>query len=525
MPSRTRRFFLNTVSLCASALIMRGVGVAFNIYVSSKAGTVAMGLYSLILGVYGFFITLAVCGVNLGVTRLVSEALAKNNIPLARKSVRTSLVFCTFCGLFASLILFFLSPYIASEILCDSRCEISLRAMSLSLLPISICSCLSGYFTAVRRVKLSSAISTLIQILKIFITIALLSLLMPYGEEYACLSLVLGLTLCEILSLIVSFILFLADRRKHLKLTTGKDTDTPPISKKLLSITLPVTVASCLRSLLSSLSHILIPRGLKRSGSSWSAALSSYGLICGVVLPLVLFPSAFISSFSGLLIPEVSECRVQGDFIRLRRICYRILTIALFFSIGVAGIMAFLSSDIGLTIYKSAEAGDFIRILAPLIPIMYIDSAVDAILKGMGKQVYSMIVNIADAGTACIIIFLLTPKFGIYGYIISIYATEILNTTLSLIGMIRCVSPKLKIFHQVCLPIICICGATLVSNIILRRIYHPFGDFIELILHILLVVMLYGVFLLITKAIGRDEKEVIYHSLIKKERRRQNPTL
>ena len=501
---------------------MRGVGVAFNIYVSSKAGTVAMGLYSLILGVYGFFITLAVCGVNLGVTRLVSEALAEKNIALARKSVRASLVFCTVCGLLASLILFILSPYIASNILSDSRCEISLRAMSFSLLPISICSCLSGYFTAVRRVKLSSTISTLIQILKIFVTLALLYLLMPYGEEYACLSLVLGLTLCEILSLGVNFILFLIDRHKHLKASRDEICDTPAISQKLLGITLPVTVASCMRSLLSSLSHVLIPKGLKRSGSSWSAALSSYGLICGVVLPLVLFPSAFISSFSGLLIPEVSECRVQGDFVRLRRICYRILTISLFFSIGVAGIMAFLSSDIGLTIYKSAEAGDFIRLLSPLIPIMYIDSAVDAILKGMGKQVYSMIVNIADAGTACIIIFLLTPRLGIYGYIISIYATEILNTTLSLIGMIKCVSPKLRIFHQVCLPIICICGATLVSNIILRRIHHPFGSYIELILHILLVVMLYGVFLLITKAIGRDEKEVIYHSLIKKENRMPN---
>ena len=518
MPSRTRRFFLNTVSLCASALIMRGIGVAFNIYVSSKAGTVAMGLYSLVLGVYGFFITLATCGVNLGVTRLVSEALGEGNVALAKKSVKVSLIFCSICGFLASIILFTLSPYIASNILCDSRCTLSLRAMSLSLLPISVCSCISGYFTAVRRVKLSSAIGTLIQIFKIFLTLALLYILMPYGEEYACLSLVLGLTLCEILSLIISFILFSIDKHRHLKAQITNE-NTTSVSKKLIGITLPVTVASCMRSLLASLSHILIPRGLKRSGSSWSAALSSYGLICGVVLPLVLFPSAFISSFSGLLIPEVSECRVQGDFVRLRRICYRIITIALFFSIGVAGIMAFLASDIGLVVYKSAEAGAFIRILAPLIPIMYIDSAVDAILKGMGKQVYSMIVNIIDAGTACIIIFLLTPRLGIYGYIISIYVTEIINTTLSLVGMIKCTSPKLSVFHQVCLPVICICASTLASNVILKNINHPFSGVVELILHIILVIILYGVFLIITRAIDKDEKEVIYHSLIVKKHR------
>ena len=191
---------------------------------------------------------------------------------------------------------------------------------------------------------------------------------------------------------------------------------------------------------------------------------------------------------------------------------------ALFFSIGVSGIMTFLASDIGNSIYSSAEAGKYIRMLAPLIPVMYIDSSVDAILKGMGKQVYSMVVNIFDAGSACIIIFLLVPKFGLYGYIISIYATEILNTTLSLVGMIKCAHPKMRPYHQVFLPILCICGATALSNIILRLIYHPFSPIIELVLHICLVVCLYGIFMLLTNAIGSDEKEVIYQSLAIKNR-------
>ena len=514
MASRTRKFFLNSLSLCLSALIMRGVGVAFNIYVSSRAGTVTMGLYSLSFGAYGFFITLASFGINLGVTRLVSDALGESNTVKAKKSMKISLAFCSVTGLTATAIMFFMSPYLAVT-LGDPRCELPLRAMSLSLFPIAVCSCISGYFTAVRRVKVSSAILTAIQILKIFITVGLLYLLMPYGEEYACLALVLGLTICEILSLIISYILYLIDRKKHFSSDAEYIADSnESLSKKLISITLPVTVASCLRSLLGSLSHILIPKGLKKSGSSWESALSSYGLLQSVVLPLILFPSAFITCFSGLLIPEVSECRVRKDYTRLSRISYRILTFALFFSICVSGVMTFLAADIGNGIYNSAEAGKYIRLLAPLIPIMYIDSSVDAILKGMGKQVYSMIVNILDAGSACVIIFLLVPRFGLYGYIISIYATEILNTTLSLVGMIKCAKPKMRPFHQVFLPILCICGATALSNIILRLIYHPFAPVIELILHICLVICLYGVFMLLTNAIGREEKEVICQSLL-----------
>lgn len=515
MASRTKIFFKNSLSLCISALIMRGIGVVFNIYVSRTAGNVAMGLYSLILGVYGFFITIACCGINLGVTRLVSESLGKNDIPLAKRAMRTSLAVCASSSICAMLILIFAAPFISEKILLDARCTLSLRVMALSLPPLAICSCMSGYFYAVRRVRASSAVMTLMQIAKIFITVALLKLLTPYGEEYACLALVGGVTVCEMLCLASNIFLYALDRKKLKGSSCPSDAPQKTLGA-LLSITLPVTVASCARSLLSSLSHALIPRGLKRHGSSWSAALSSYGLLQSVVLPLLLFPSAFISSFSGLLIPEVSECRVHNDKRRLSRISYRILTISLFFSICVSGIMAFLARDIGVTVYKSFEAGRYIRILAPLIPIMYIDSAVDAILKGMGKQVYSMIVNIIDAGSACLIIFFALPKFGIYGYILSIYVTEILNTVLSLVGMIKCARPHMRAWHQVFLPILCICGATAVANAILHITYHPYSPVFELILHIALVIILYGIFMLLTNAIGKDEKEVLYQSLIAK---------
>ena len=88
MPSRTRRFFLNALSLTATAFALRGVSVLFNIYVSNKAGSEAMGLYSLLGSVYGFSITLACAGINLGTTRLVSDALGLGDIALAKKSAK-----------------------------------------------------------------------------------------------------------------------------------------------------------------------------------------------------------------------------------------------------------------------------------------------------------------------------------------------------------------------------------------------------------------------------------------------------
>ncbi len=514
MPPRTRRFFLNFLSLTATALIIRGVGVAFNIYVSNTAGAEAMGLYSLMGGIYAFAVTLGCAGINLGTTRAVSDAMGIGDKGLAHRTAKKAII-CSFVSSFAATVLLFsLSSVIGENVLGDARVIRSLKILALSLVPVSICSCLSGYFTAVKRVRASSLIQIIAQGIKIILTIIFLTKFVQRGAEYACIALVLGAVLSEFFSLLAVFILYKYDSKKNLNFPTLSKGAEIKITKKLLSITIPVTISACVRSGLTTIQHILIPKGLKASGKSWSAALASYGILHSMVMPLILFPSAFITSFSGLLIPEVTECRVQNDSDRLKRISYRILTLALIFSIGTSGIMIFFSYGLGTTVYNSEEAARYIKLMAPLIPIMYIDSSVDAILKGMGHEVYSMNVNIADAFTACIFALLLIPKMGLMGYVISIYATEMLNTFLSLWKMVSVTKMKFKIFHQIFMPVVCILCATNTAYFFLR-IFDISGKILDITLHIILSIFFYIAFLYLTKTIGKDEKEVIFFALKK----------
>ncbi len=532
MASKTRKFFLNGLSLTATALLIRAVSVIFNIYVSNRAGSEAMGLFSLLGSVYGFSMTVAMAGINLGTTRLVSDALGLGDAALARRSVRRALLVCSVTSCAAGLLLFSLSNFLGTDVLGDARAVSSLRILALTLLPVSVCSCLSGYFTAVRRVKVNAAFQLLVQFIKIGATVALLSLLVDLGTEEACIALVLGGAIAEFLSLIITFLLYLFDLKK-LNEDKGKeasaalDGDRGKLTKKLLGITLPVTLSACVRSALSMIQHILIPKGIKSSGKSWAAALSSYGALHGMALPLLLFPSAFISAFAGLLIPEVSECCIQDNKSRLQRVSYRAFGLSLCFSIGVSGIMLFFSYELGMTVYNNEETALYIRVLAPLIPVMYIDSATDAILKGSGHQVYSMNVNIADTLTACIFALTLIPQIGIWGYIISIYATEILNTTLSLIKMMSVSSMKPKIFHQVIMPIICIVGATNISKLLFSLTPQVSDNIFDLVLKIALSAAIYILLLFATRTLGKDESEFLNASLLsersydKKFRQRQ----
>ncbi len=505
-----RRFAVNALLLIAVNLFMRTVGVAFNAYLAGRAGGEVMGLYSLLFGVYGLAMTLGCAGINLGATRMVADVMGRfcpvgegretedtyegEACRLAiRRVLRRCVGYSLICGLGAGLLLFTAAPWIGSVWLNDTRTVLSLRVLALTLAPIAVCACLGGYFTAVRRVAKTAAVGIGVQFLRIGFCAYLLTLWLPDGVEMTCLALVLGGALSELCGLLLTVGAYLIDRRQHLMTRSSRcgDMGDADSTKKLLGITVPVTLSACLRSGLLTLQHILIPRGLKQSGASWEAALTSYGVLHSMVLPVVLFPSAFISSFSGLLVPEVAESVARGDSERVSRLAGRIITPALIFSFGVAGVMACFGYELGEAIYGSREAGRYIRILAPLIPIMYVDSSVDAFLKGMGEQVYSMNVNIIDAGASVLLVWLLLPRMGLWGYVVAIYATETLNTTLSLCRMLRMSRMPVRLWGQVFGPLLCAIGATAVCRLAGALLHLPIHGTVSLVAHITVCAILY----------------------------------
>lgn len=502
-----RKFVLNALLLCAVSFLMRTVGVSFSVYVSNRAGAETMGLYSLLSGIYGFALTLATSGVSLATMRLVSEALGIGDTTRVKRSLRACLIYSLSFGGGATILLFLLADPAARYLLDDIRTTTPLRILAFSLLPISLTSVFNGYFTAVRRVYKNAAVQVAEQAIRIFSISYFLTLLLPSGIEHACVALALGGVIADFSSFLFSLLAFLIDQKKHLgKSNVPIDTKcNDSFFQKLLGIALPVAFSAYARSGLVSLEHALIPLGLRKSGNSREKALAAYGTLHSMVLPIILFPSALIYSFSGLLVPEITECRVRGNKRQIRYISERVLQLSLMFSVGVSGIMLFFSKELGDVIYPGMETAEFLRLLAPLIPIMYIDAGIDAILKGMGKQVYSMAVNILDAGLSVILVWFLLPRMGINGYIVTVYITETVNTTCSLAKLLSISGMKPKLFKWLLKPLLSIIGATCSANLILCFLNGGTGGVMRLVLHILLVCLLYVFFLLFCNAIDKED--------------------
>ena len=186
-----------------------------------------------------------------------------------------------------------------------------------------------------------------------------------------------------------------------------------------------------------------------------------------MAVPLLLFPSAIIASFGGLLVPELTEAMVRGETKRIRHMVGLSLSLSLIFAVGCSAVMFGFSRELGMLFYRSESAGTYIRALAPLVPVMYLDGATDAALKGLGEQLYSMKVNILDALLSVVLVRLLLPTLGIDGYVITIYITELLNAILSIFRLFRVTHLRLDTIRILFKPFVCAVGAACLTRILL----------------------------------------------------------
>lgn len=516
--SRARTLIYNSLLMSASAIVMRTVGVGFSVWISNRVGAEVMGLYSLCTGVWGFALTLATSGINLATTRTVAEALGvgeREGGGTARAALRRALIYAVSFGSAAAVLLICGARFIGLRILCDERTVTPLRLLGISLPAISVSSALTGYFSAVRRVWKSALTQVCEQAVKIFSVAALLVRLMPLGAEYCCTALVLGGAISEILSCAVGYILYRADLGRHIgkgrSRLGGRES-----TKKLLMTAVPVSLSAYVRSALTTVEHILIPAGLEKFGAERGAALAEYGLLNAMVMPVVMFPYAVIYSFTGLLIPEFTAAASLGQRHRISYISGRVWRLTMIFGVGVAGLLICFADELGLALYGSDEAARLIRLLGPLMPVMYLDTVTDSMLKGLGEQVYTMNVNIADAAMSALLVYLLLPAFGLSGYIAVLYISEIVNFALSAARLLRVSAMRPRVMCWVFAPVFSVIGAASTVRLLLMLLPPvPAGcpAWLALTCHMGLTALLFAAFLRATGCVDSELAGWIKRSL------------
>ncbi len=459
----------NTLILTLFSVIMRVLGLIFQVYLSSAIGSEGMGLFSLILTVETLAITLAVSGIRFAVMRAVAEAFALQKYRSIHYLIKNAFLYAAAFGSASTALLFAFSGRIASVWLSAPECVLPIRIFSFGLVFIAFSSVVGGYFSALQKPAVTAALQLLEQLMMMLLCI----IIIPYcsdsiGER--CAALFAASTLADVCVCVISFFILARSMRAFPRIRGVKLK-----GHSLAAVALPLAFSSYARAALSTLQHILIPAGLRRSGSSASQALASYGTIHGMAFPVIVFPSAIFSALSELLIPEITQAQQLCDEAALCGRSSRILNASFLFSLYCAGVFFLFGKRLGAVIYGEGEAGSYISMLSPLIIVMYMDLVTDGMLKGFGQQLYSMYVNIADAALSLVLTWFLIPRCGIRGYIFVLFFSECFNYALSAAKLASLASLRIPLLSAVkyifCLALALFaaytasCAATCVSEI------------------------------------------------------------
>jgi stage V sporulation protein B len=308
--------------LSASALFVRMIGFVFRIYLSQTMGPEGMGVHTLIMSMYGLCVTLATSGMATAVSTLSAEQLSLGRPENARRVLRRAAglalgLSVTVCA----AVLLFANP-IGTRILKDARTVPALRVLAVGLPFLSVSACLRGYFISSRRVGNPAVGQVLEQLVKMAVILLLIGKAIPLGIETACLVVVLGMTAGEIVCFLYAFFGYVQGRRKRRERVAPTITG---VTGKILKIVAPLSVTSYVRSFLHLAEDVLILAGLKTFSGRDDVATGTYGMLKGMVMPLLVFPLMLLSSFVITLTPEISRLNATGNTRRLEQTVETIL--------------------------------------------------------------------------------------------------------------------------------------------------------------------------------------------------------
>lgn len=409
-------------------LLLRLVGTSFQVYLSGRIGAEGIGLLQLVLSVGSMAMVAGMAGIRTATMYLTAEEIGRKH---PEKTVWV-LSGCTAYSIAVSTAVatavYIFAPWIADKWIGNTGTVESIRLFAAFLPANCLCGVMVGYFTGANRIGTLAIVEVAEQLCSMVCTILLLTLWAGHDPERSCQSVVMGSGMGTCLTLSCLVILRLRERQDF--------SPRIPMAARLRQTAVPLALADNLRTGISTIENLMVPKRLALYTGTLSP-LAAFGTVCGMVFPILMFPTVFLFGLTELLIPELARCNAVGSTTRIRYLAARSLRIALLYGTVCACILFLIAKPLCLHLYDSPDAGRYLRCFAPLAVMLYCDSVTDAMIKGLGEQKASVRYNICTNIMDVILLYLLLPRLGITGYFISFTVTHVINFILSLRRLLK----------------------------------------------------------------------------------------
>ena len=441
-----------TILLSFSGLICSLIGFIYRLFISQSFGEEAMGIFQLTSPVLMLAFSLTCAGTQTAISRYTASCMGLKNESLAHKFLLTGCVFSLSLSLLYSITVFCQAENISIYILQEERCAPLLRICALSFPFSALHSCFNGYFYGKKETRIPSFTQITEQLVRVGSVFFLYHFFLHQNKfpniALTCVGMILG----ESISFLISFIYYLTicsvprsvpvTVHNSIWKTSSKNVQTDYnlpqknphndsmffILKQLLTLSFPLTFNRVIVNLLQSYEAVSLPAKLREYGYSSESALSLYGVLTGMALSFVFFPSTFVHSVSVLLLPSVSEASSARNHIGIKTTIQKSIFFSLTLGFGCTLFFLFFGSFCGNFLFGSSLAGKLICQLSFLCPFLYLHITLASILNGLKKTQTTLFINIFSLLLRLFFILSFVPSSGIKGYLWGLLLSELLSS-------------------------------------------------------------------------------------------------
>ena len=458
-----------TVILTLTGLLSRFIGFFYRIFLSNIFGAEGMGIYQLISPVLALSFALTVSGIQTAISKYVASETSTRDYKTSFRTLWAGFILAMALSAACALYIYLYADWIAATLLLEARTAPLLRIIALSIPMATVHSCINGYFYGIRKTAIPAVSQLAEQICRVGSVYLIYYFCKQHNMMPTISFAVVGLVIGECASMIVSVVAILArahqvfpasDNQSRISQTSNRifgssrhlfsprrhqpATHIKSISGtyrqimgQLLRLAVPLSANRLVINLLQSIEAIYIPNRLMAYGLNNADALGVYGVLTGMSLPLILFPSAITNSISVLLLPIVSEADASGNNAAVRRAIMTSIRYCLLLGFGCTAMFLLLGRPAGRLLFHSELAGSFILTLSFICPFMYIASTLNSILNGLGKTAQTFLFSVVSLLLRLLFVFIAIPVHGIKGYLWGTLASQMLQTLLCTVSALH----------------------------------------------------------------------------------------
>ncbi len=420
-------FFIGTFILSGAGFLSRLIGFFYRIFLSHTLGASGVGIFQLTVPLQTLLLALCAGGTQTAISHFCASANAQKDTTNAKDYFFAGTLFSLVISVLFSCLLYTNAAFAAQVLLQEPRTKELVALLALSL-PFSVFhTCINSYYFARKETLFPSILQLLEQAVRVLSSYGIYFYLSSKGLTFTPGCVGLSTFFSEIVVSCVSFIAMKIYFSQN-SLSLFPVTKFTKKLQKLLYFACPLTLNRILLTLLGSIEVTLIPKYLLHSGMTDTQALSVYGILSGMTLPLILFPSTFTNSAAVMLMPSVTELRTLKDQKRIRYVIKNtyqsILLMGTFFTI----LFFFFGNFIGNLLFHNPTVGIYLKTLSFVCPFLYLNTALSSILNGLDKQGKCLLFNVLSICTRIFFVVIIIPKLGINGYLYGIILSEFVKT-------------------------------------------------------------------------------------------------